>query len=60
LALVALDNLFPEGDDRPHVQVLADYGPGYLTNFSATAEVPEENEEVKPEVAFPAIAGPIS
>ncbi|MBW8832418.1 MAG: hypothetical protein JF606_24060, partial [Burkholderiales bacterium] len=34
MALVALDNLFPPGDDRSHVQVLADYGETYLANFN--------------------------
>ncbi|HET9641840.1 MAG TPA: hypothetical protein VFP68_00420 [Burkholderiaceae bacterium] len=48
MALVALDNLFPQGDDRSHAQVLTDYGPGYLVNFSTAADVPDETEEVKP------------
>ena len=55
LALVALDNLFPQGDDRPHAQVLADYGNDYLANFSAPADAdaPDDTTEVKPRVASP-------
>jgi hypothetical protein len=36
-ALVALDNLFPEGDDKSEVQVFADYGTAYLNNFRQAA-----------------------
>ncbi|MDR7149975.1 hypothetical protein J2W49_001930 [Hydrogenophaga palleronii] len=57
VALVALDNLFPAGDDRPHAQVLADYGDAYLANFSKPAPAPEsdldDTYEVKPRVASP-------
>jgi hypothetical protein len=53
VALVALDNLFPPNDDRPHAQVLADYGPGYLVNFAAAAGASDESVDVKPRVASP-------
>jgi hypothetical protein len=50
VALAALDNLFPEGDDRPHAQVLADYGDAYLSNFSAPAQSHKDSVQVKPEI----------
>jgi hypothetical protein len=50
VALAALDNLFPEVDDRPHAQVLADYGDAYLANFSAPARSHADAVEVKPEL----------
>jgi len=54
MALVALDNLFLPGDDRPHAQVLADYGPGYLINFSPAADASDDDSaEVKPGVGSP-------
>lgn len=55
VALVALDNLFPEGDDRPRAQVLADYGDAYLANFSKPAPAPDSDDtlDVKPRVASP-------
>jgi hypothetical protein len=46
-ALVALDNLFPEGDDRPYAQVLADYGDGYLANFRNAAQSLDGTARVK-------------
>lgn len=42
VALVALDKLFPEGDDRSQAQVLADYGDAYLVNFSAPSQSRDE------------------
>jgi len=66
VALVALDNLFPPGDDRPHAQVLADYGDTYLANFSAPADpadpadAPDDIPEVKPRVAMVASTLPLS
>ena len=53
VALVALDNLFPQDDDRPQAQVLADHGDDYLTNFSTPADAPDDTIEVKPRVASP-------
>jgi len=62
VALVALDNLFPAGDNRPHAQVLADYGDNYLANFSDPAdpaEAPDDIPEVKSEVDVPEARGSV-
>ncbi|HET9645970.1 MAG TPA: hypothetical protein VFP68_22050, partial [Burkholderiaceae bacterium] len=53
VALLALDNLFPEGDGRQELQVYADYGDAYLVNFTQqglASEVEEVKEEAGVEV----------